>query len=127
MMDGDDNIGIDIGCGARFHEGELKGTHGLNTRHPSAGRNTGVVRALREHMLALKSGLESRLEESGLTVVIASRFAAWSRWNGVQYHAQTEDVSFQLEVNRTLREDILETAKMITDSLHDIYGEGSGP
>ena len=132
--DDDNNIGIDIGCGARFHKGELKGAHGLDTKHPSAGKNTGVVRALREHMLLIQEGLEGRLLDAGYdyTVGIGDvkridgdgktlRFAAWSRWNGVQYHAGTDDISFQLEVCHTLRNDIPGTAKIIADSIYEVY------
>lgn len=134
MTDGDDNMGIDIGCGARYHKGELKGAHGLNTKHPSAGSNTGVIRALREHMLLLQEALESKFLDAGHNYRAGIgdakrankngrilRFAAWSRWNGVQYHAGTDDVSFQLEVNRTLRNDIPKTAKIIADSLYEVY------
>ncbi len=134
MADSDDDIGIDIGCGARFDEGELKGTHGLNTKHPSSGNNTGVVRALREHMLALKGELEQRIKDAGheYSVGIAEatridrdgkilRFAAWSRWNGVQYHAGSDDVSFQLEVTRSLRNDLEETGNIIADAISDTY------
>lgn len=136
MTDSDDNIGIDIGCGARFQEGELKGTHGLNTKHPSAGKNTGVIRAMRKHMLLLQEGLESRLLDAGQSYTVGIgdakridrqgktlRFAAWSRWNGVQYHAGTDEVSFQLEVSRTLRDDIPKTAKIIADSIYDVYSD----
>lgn len=126
MRDDGDRIGIDIGFGAKYHNGILKGTQGKN-RHPDAGTNTGVVRAKREYMVSLKETLNQSLwADHSLKAGIGeatngnkTRFAAWSRTNGIQYHAGTPDYSFQLEVSYKLREscNIRYTSKLIADAL----------
>ena len=63
MKDNSEQIGIDIGFGARYHDGRLKGTQGRRDKHPQSGRNTGKVRANRGNMKNLK-------ELQGRTLVI---------------------------------------------------------
>ncbi|MBN2052227.1 hypothetical protein JW756_01875 [Candidatus Woesearchaeota archaeon] len=122
--DNSEKIGIDIGFGAKYHQGRLKGTQGRSDRHPAAGNNTGVLRANREDIEKLKQTLEERLsDDHNLKVGVGENFAAWSRQDGVQYHAGTSDHSFQLEISSFLRKDANTkyTAKLIADALKAIY------
>jgi hypothetical protein len=126
MGDNSDKIGIDIGCGLRYHDGRLKGTQGTRDRHPDAGSNTGVRRAKREDIESLKGNLEQRLNADGhnLKVGVGEKYAAWSRQDGVQYHANDSDAtSFQLEISSELRkpEKIKYLAKLISDALKNVY------
>ncbi len=121
FADNPEKIGIDIGFGARYHGNKLKGTKGDN-KHPNAGMCSGVVRAKRADMEELRETLEEKLFD-GLKVGIGSKYAAWSRQNGIQYHAGTGNDSFQLEISRLLRkpENIEYTANLIANALKKVY------
>mgnify|MGYP006411711937 FL=1 len=124
MADNPEQIGIDIGFGAKYHQGRLKGTQGRRDKHPNAGRNTGLVRAKRVHMEELKDTLEEKLlVDNGLKAGIGKHYAAWSRQDGIQYHAGTKDHSMQLEISSLLRKpnNIKSVAKLIADALKEVY------
>ena len=119
MSDSPDKVGVDIGFGARTH---MVGTR--RTRTPGGGRNKGVVRANRADISGLQSSLEGRLlGDHGLKVGIGHHYAAWSRRDGIQFHAGTSDHSFQLEISSLLRKpgNVAYTAKLIADALKEVY------
>ena len=124
IADNPEQIGIDIGFGARYHNGRLKGTQGRRDKHPDSGRNTGIVRAKRAHMEQLKDTLEEKLSgDHELQAGIGEHYAAWSRQDGIQYHAGSNDHSFQLEISSLLRKqtNVKYTAKLIADALKEVY------
>lgn len=123
MEDRPDFLAIDIGCGLKYDRGVLKGTQGRD-KHPEAGTNTGIVRATRQDMERLHAELGS-----GITSVdpefragIGEYKAAWSRSNAIQWHAGTNDASFQLEINKTLRDRTEIASRIIADALRSVYG-----
>lgn len=134
MRDGKDKIGIDIGFGVKPHRGKLKGTRGKN-KHPEAKGNTGFVRANRRHMKNLQALLEKALRMNyNLRAGIGEakrydnkgrkiQFAAWSRTNGIQYHAGRKEYSFQLEITRSLRRsrNLKNISKIIAEVLKSVY------
>lgn len=124
MEDNSDQIGIDIGFGAKYHDGRLKGARGTKYKHPNSGRNTGVVRAKRNDVEKLKGTLEERLnQDRRLKAEIGKFYAAWSRRDGIQYHAWSADYSLQLEISSFLRKsnNVAYTAKLIADALQNVY------
>lgn len=124
MSDNNQNIGVDIGFGAKYHQGRLKGTHGTRDKHPESGSNAGVIRAKREDVEELKGTLEQRLsQDHHLRVGIGDRYAAWSRQDGIQYHAGSPDHSFQLEISSLLRQprNIGYISKLIANALKEVY------
>jgi hypothetical protein len=128
LKDYPDLVGIDIGFGAKMHQGLLKGTRrsGNIPPHPNKGKNTGVLRADREDMLNLQKNLEQRINELNpqLRVTHGEHYAAWDSRDGIQWHRGSEDeTSFQLEFSAYLRrpENLESVAKMISDSLKEVY------
>ncbi|MEK6960984.1 MAG: hypothetical protein AABX47_07475 [Nanoarchaeota archaeon] len=124
MSDNSQNIGVDIGFGAKYHQGRLKGTQGTRDKHPESGSNTGVVMATREDIEKLKGTLEQKLsQDHNLKVGVGDRYAAWSRQNGIQYHAGSQDHSFQLELSYLLGQprNLEYTSKLIADALKEVY------
>ncbi|MBZ9577684.1 hypothetical protein KJA13_01460 [Patescibacteria group bacterium] len=125
MRNGKDKIGIDIGCGLKYHDNKLK----TAKIHPEAGTNTGVRRAKRNHMERLKKILGERLNKYGLKAGIGEakrgkkKFAAWDRRNAVQLHAGSKNYSFQLEIARSLRNKgkLKNTSEIIAKALKEIY------
>lgn len=126
MTNRSDNLGIDIGFGAKYDNGKLKGPSGTIGNHPESGINTGVIRAKRRDMEKLKKIMNEKLdkEHHQIKADIGRFCQAWSKENGIQYHAGTPDYSFQLEISSLLREreKIDYTSKLIADSLRAIYG-----
>ena len=123
MDDDGTNLGIDIGFGAKCHEGKVKGALGED-RHPDANDNYGEIRASLKDIEKLKALLAEKLNaDYSINVGIGERYAAWSRHNGVQYHYGTPDYSFQLEISQFLRKPtrIKYTANLIADTLKEVY------
>ena len=126
VSDNTEQIGIDIGFGVKYHNGKLKCACGRRNRHPEAKRNTGVVRAKRSDMEQLRENLEEKLSnDQELKVGIGKKYAAWSRQDGIQYHARSGDTSFQLEISSELRNPtkIDYTSKLIANTIRKVYGK----
>ncbi|MBI2445834.1 hypothetical protein HYV43_05585 [Candidatus Micrarchaeota archaeon] len=122
MEDNSQQVGIDIGAGAKYHRGAIRGAGGSRP-HPEAGSNTGVVRAKRADIDTLKSKLDENLQEHGLRADVGRFQPAWSRQNGVQFHAGTPDHSIQLELSTFLRKhsNVEATASIIANALKATY------
>jgi hypothetical protein len=130
MKDGNDKIAVDIGYGVKFHDGRY-----VSARvHPDAEKNTGVRRASHADIKELRDSMQRRLNERllGESVGIAEAeryngngkrisFAAWSRKNGIQYHAGSKDASFQIEIASSLRQNPEYIARIIAEGLHNAY------
>ncbi|HLC77170.1 MAG TPA: hypothetical protein VJH04_03110 [archaeon] len=125
MEDRPDFLAIDIGCGLKYDGTSLKGTNGTTDKHPEAGANTGVVRGTRQEMRQLQADFDRRLAsvDQRFRTGIGEYKAAWSRSNGIQWHAGTYDASFQLEINKTLRDNPEGTSRIIADALRRIYSQ----
>ena len=124
IADNPEQVGIDIGFGARYHQGRLKGTQGTRDKHPEAGRNSGLVRAKRSDVITLKDTLEEKISgDHGLKVGVGEHYAAWSRQDGIQFHGGTKDHSMQLEISSLLRKpsNVKYTAKLIANALKKVY------
>lgn len=124
MDDDGTNLGIDIGFGAKYHGGRLKGAQVNQEKHPDSGNYTGYIRARSEDIEKLQKVLSEKLKaDYAMHVGIGERYVAWSRQNGIQYHAGTPDYSFQLEISSFLRKPnrIKYTAKLIADGLKMVY------
>jgi len=125
MRDGNDKIGIDIGCGLKYCNGKLLSA----TRHPNSGNNTGVRRMRRIDAEKLKQILTRKISKYNLRTGIGEakrgmqEFAAWDRRNGIQFHAGSNDISFQLELAYLLRrrENLGNTSKIIAEALKLVY------
>jgi len=128
MRDGQDDVGIDIGYGVKHNDqGKLVSAK----KHPEAGKNSGVRRASYKQISKVKESLKQGLknQESNYKVGIAQakrknaqgkniEFAAWSRSNGIQFHAGDENVaSFQLEICKSLRDKPDYCAKLIANAI----------
>jgi len=117
------NLGIDIGFGAKYLEGKIKGALG-DDRHPDAQDNSGEIRARLEDIEKLKAFLYEKLKRDySIRVGIGERYAAWSRNNGIQYHFGTPDYSIQLEISQFLRDPkrIKYTAQLTAEALKQVY------
>tara|TARA_Y100000310_G_scaffold342895_1_gene448114 strand:- start:3342 stop:4067 length:726 start_codon:yes stop_codon:yes gene_type:complete len=112
----DEEIGVDIGIGAKYHQNTLKSAKS----HPQGGRNSGVIRTSRILAQELRRSLRENLD---MDVTIGRRFAAWSRENGIQFHKGSPDHSIQLEISHKLRQDenYKETANQIAKALQSSY------
>jgi len=120
MDDNETNLGIDIGFGAKYFDGKLKGAR----EHPDAQNNNGEIRSKPEDIEKLRALLADKLKADYLiNVGIGERFAAWSRHNGVQYHFGTSDYSFQLEISQFLRKPqrIKYSSQLIADAVKAVY------
>jgi hypothetical protein len=120
MDDDGTNLGIDIGFGAKYLDGQLKGAR----ERPGARNNYSEIRARSEDIEKLRTLLAEKLEvDYSINVGIGERYAAWSRHNGVQYHFGTPDYSFQLEISQFLRKPqrIKYSAQLIADALKAVY------
>jgi hypothetical protein len=120
MDDDGTNLGIDIGFGAKYLDGQLKGAR----ERPGAQNNYSEIRAEPEDIEKLRTLLAEKLEvDYSINVGIGERYAAWSRHNGVQYHFGTPDYSFQLEISQFLRKPqrIKYSAQLIADALKAVY------
>ncbi|MBM3436159.1 MAG: hypothetical protein FJY07_08115 [Bacteroidetes bacterium] len=118
------NIGIDIGIGARYDNGKLKGTGENSEQHPDSGKNKGMITASTEKIEKLKSKIEEQLiSDLNLKVVIGKFFPGWSRRNGTQFRSGTQCDAIQLEISNKLRksEKIDYTSKIISKSLKEVY------
>ncbi len=122
MQDNPDGVGIDIGAGAKYHRGVIRGAVGSNP-HPDAGDNTGVVRANRRDIQKLKGKLDAGLRPQRLTADVGRYQPAWSRRNGAQFHAGTPDHAIQLELSSALRSEgnAAETAALMAKALKETY------
>ena len=123
MEDRPDFLAIDIGCGLKYDGNRLKGTQGTADKHPESGTNTGVVRATRQEMEKLQADLGRCITsvDPRFRAGIGEYKAAWSRSNGIQWHAGTNDASFQLEINKTLRDNPEGTSRIIADAIRNVY------
>jgi len=122
MQDNEAKVGIDIGAGAKYHGIVIHGAVGSNP-HPDAGTNTGVVRANRTDIEKIKAKLDEGLRPHELTADVGRFQPAWSRQNGVQFHAGTPDHSIQLEIASHLRKEgnVEATAGIIANALKAAY------
>lgn len=119
MVDNPRRIEIDIGCGLKEHNGILLGTN----KHPHAGSNSGEIRAGQRDMEKLRTLFEEQLLHLKLNAGIGIFNAAWSRKNGIQFHAGTKDSSFQLEISCNLRkpDNLNSTSDIIVNSIKEVF------
>ncbi|MEK6961145.1 MAG: hypothetical protein AABX47_08295, partial [Nanoarchaeota archaeon] len=91
---------------------------------PNCSKFSGVVMATREDIEKLKGTLEQKLsQDHNLKAGVGDQYAAWSRQNGIQYHAGSPDHSFQLEVSSLLMQprNAGYISKLIADALKEVY------
>ena len=117
MKDRED-LGIDIGIGAKFHRGLYKSAR----EHPQGGRNTGVIRTSTKLARQARIAMDKELKRNkNLRALMGKRFPAYNKYNAIQHHAGTPDHSMQIEINRTLRDQPEYTARVIAKGIQKAY------
>jgi len=91
----ENSVEVDLGCGARYHNGNLIGT----TKHPQAGKNTGIITLELEKVILIKHELIAL----GISATIGQYEAAWRRNNGVQLCAGLNCRALQIELSGEFR------------------------
>ncbi len=100
-----DGIGIDIGAGARNHNGGGK-IYG-SRRHKETGDNTGEISVKIKILKRVKKDLEKKLKKDfDLGVTVGEEYSGWSKQSGIQFHRNVpqDEYSIQFEINQQLRE-----------------------